>query len=244
VSDDPVFVLLHGGRHGGWCWRRVAQALSQAGCDVYRPTFTGLGERAHLLSRDVGLVTHIADVTAVFEYEELQDAILVAHSYGGVVAAGAMEYVHERIRTLVLLDAHLPRSGQSVFDVIGPDRAAAMTQACEEYGEGWYLPVTDASHWGVSDPADLAWVNSKVTPQPIKTYQDHLGSTERAWAHPSTYIECTASSLPGAEVEWQRARSQGSSRHRFHQIDAPHDAMITHPQQVAALLLEVAATGW
>jgi hypothetical protein len=127
-----------------------------------------------------------------------------------------------------------------VFDVIGLDRAAVMMQACEQYGEGWYLPVLDASHWGVSDPADVAWVNSKVSPQPIKTYQDHLQSAERARAHASTYIECSASTLPGAEVEWQRARSQGTARHRFQVLDAPHDAMITHPQQVATLLLEAA----
>jgi len=241
VADGSAFVLVHGGRHGGWCWQRVAGALSRSGHQVHRPTLTGLGERAHLLSRDIGLVTHIADVTAVFEYEELQDVILVAHSYGGVVVAGAMEHVHERVRTLVLLDAHLPRSGQSVFDVIGPDRAAVMTQACEQYGEGWYLPVLDASHWGVFDPADAAWVNSKVTPQPIKTYQDHLPSDERARVHASTYIECSSSTLPGAEVEWQRMRSQSSARHRFRVLDAPHDAMITHPQQVAALLLEAAS---
>ncbi len=240
MSDESALVLVHGGRHGGWCWQRVARILTQAGHDVYRPTLTGLGERAHLLNRDIGLATHIADVTAVFEYEDLQDAIFVAHSYGGVVAAGAMEHVHERVRMLVLLDAHLPRSGQSVFDVIGPDRAAVMMQACEQYGEGWYLPVLDASHWGVSDPADVAWVNGKVSPQPIKTYQDHLQSAERARAHASTYIECSASTLPGAEVEWQRARSQGSARHRFQVLDAPHDAMITHPQQVATLLLEAA----
>lgn len=109
MPDGSAFVLVHGGRHGGW-WQRVARALSRSGHQVHRPTLTGLGEWAHLLSRDIGLVTHIADVTAVFEYEELQDVILVAHSYGA--------------------------SGPPVFDVIGPDRAAVLTQACEQYGEG------------------------------------------------------------------------------------------------------------
>jgi pimeloyl-ACP methyl ester carboxylesterase len=240
VSDKPVFLLVHGGRHGGWCWRRVARALGQGGHEVHSPTLTGLGERAHLLSRDIGLATHVADVTAVFEYEDLRDVILVAHSYGGVVAAGAMEQVHERVRRLVLLDAHLPRSGQSVFDVIGAERAASMMAVCERDGEGWYLPAGDASYWGVSDPADVAWANSKVTAQPIRTYQDHLESAERARAHPSTYIECSASALPGAEVEWHRARSRTGPRHQFRVLDAPHDAMITHPRQVADLLLEAA----
>jgi pimeloyl-ACP methyl ester carboxylesterase len=240
VADAPAFVLVHGGRHGGWCWQRVSRALGQAGCAVYSPTLTGLGERAHLLSRDIGLPTHIADVTGVFDYEDLEDVILVAHSYGGFPAAGAMESVHERVRRLVLLDAHLPRSGQSVFDLIGADRAAVMMSACERDGEGWYLPVSDSSYWGVSDTADVAWVNRRVSPQPIRTYQDPLPSAERARAHASAYIECAASTLPGADLEWHRRRSLVGQRHQFRVLDAPHDAMITHPRQVADMLLEIA----
>ena len=241
MADEPVFVLVHGGRHGGWCWQRVSRELSRAGCDVYSPTLTGLGERSHLLSPAVGLATHIADVAAVFEYEDLHDVILVAHSYGGFPAAGAMERVHERVRRLVLLDAHLPRSGQSVFDLIGAERAAVMVRASGQSGDGWYLPVSDASYWGIADPVDIAWANERVSAQPIKTYQDRLPSAARARAHASTYIECSASTLPGAEVEWHRERSRPGGAHQFRVLDAPHDAMITHPQQVAALLLEITA---
>jgi pimeloyl-ACP methyl ester carboxylesterase len=208
---------------------------------VYSPTLTGLGERSHLLSPGIGLATHVADVAAVFEYEDLRDVILVAHSYGGFPAAGAMEQMHERVRRLVLLDAHLPRSGQSVFDLIGAERAAVMVEASRQAGDGWCVPVSDASYWGIADPVDLAWANARVSPQPIKTYQDRLPSAERARAHPTTYVECSASTLPGAEVEWHRERSRAGGVHQYRVLDAPHDAMITHPQQVAALLLEIAA---
>ncbi|MGW0582764.1 alpha/beta fold hydrolase, partial [Streptomyces sp. NPDC002920] len=106
IPARSPFVLLHGGRHGGWCWKHVAAALRQEGHLVYTPTLTGLGERAHLLSPSIGLDTHVQDLVAVFEFEDIQDAVLVAHSYGGMVASGAMERIADRVRSLVLFDAH------------------------------------------------------------------------------------------------------------------------------------------
>src|SRR5947199_7272840 len=104
-SGSAPFVLVHGGRHGGWCWRPVAALLRAAGHEVYTPTLTGLGERAHLLSPQISLDTHVRDVVAVFEFEDIRDAVLVGHSYAGMVVSGAMELIAERVRSLVLLDA-------------------------------------------------------------------------------------------------------------------------------------------
>jgi pimeloyl-ACP methyl ester carboxylesterase len=42
-----------------------------------------LGERSHLVSRDIGLHTHILDIIQVLEYENLSKVTLVGHSYGG-----------------------------------------------------------------------------------------------------------------------------------------------------------------
>ena len=128
MSDLPPFVLLHGGRHGGWCWARVAPLLRDAGHEVYTPTLTGLGERAHLLSPEIGLSTHIQDLVKVFEFEDIEDAILVAHSYGGVVTSGAMELIHHRVRSLVFLDALLTRGGETVLDVVPADLARAIPE--------------------------------------------------------------------------------------------------------------------
>ena len=62
-----TYVLVHGGAHGGWCYRDVARLLRSAGHDVVTPTLTGLGERAHLISPDIDLDTHIQDVVAVLQ---------------------------------------------------------------------------------------------------------------------------------------------------------------------------------
>src|SRR5688572_18994714 len=84
-SIMATFVLVHGADHGGWCWRRVVPLLRAAGHEVYAPTLTGLGERAHLAHPGIDLETHIQDVLGVIEYEDLDRVVLVGHGYAGTV---------------------------------------------------------------------------------------------------------------------------------------------------------------
>jgi pimeloyl-ACP methyl ester carboxylesterase len=234
----PPFVLLHGGRHGGWCWKHVAAALRHEGHAVYTPTLTGLGERAHLLSPSIGLDTHVQDLVATFEFEDIQDTVLVAHSYGGMVASGAMERIADRVRSLVLFDAHLPRTGESHGDMVGPARAAGHVSMAENGGDGWYIPPSDASWYGVTDPEHAAWVNSHTTAQPLKTYQDPVGNTDRAWSHPGMFIECVPSTLEPHALERVRKRHADDPAFQYRVLHASHDAMVTAPEAVTKLLLE------
>jgi pimeloyl-ACP methyl ester carboxylesterase len=237
-QQSPNFVLVHGGRHGGWAWRDIAPRLLEQGYGTTIPTLTGLGERSHLLRPDIGLQTHIDDLVGVFEYGDLSDVVLVAHSYGGMPVAGAMERVHDRVRSVVWLDAHLPREGESIFGLIGEERAAEMTSWADQDGEGWFIPTSDASFWGLTDAAQIAFVNSKTTPQPIKTYRDPIGPTDRAWAHPGTMIECSPSKLPAIEMARQRARAESDPHFHHRTIDACHEPMLTHPDELTKLLVE------
>ena len=88
-----TFVLVHGGGHGGWCYQRVGPLLRAAGHDVYTPTLTGLGERAHLLRADIDLDFHIGDIVNVLHFDDLRDVILVGHSYGGMVITAVADRV-------------------------------------------------------------------------------------------------------------------------------------------------------
>src|ERR1700755_2706384 len=99
-----TFVLMHGGGMGGWTWKYVRPLLSQAGHEVFTPTFTGFGERAHLIGREHGNATHVTDIVNVLHYEDLTDVVLVAHSYAGTVAPGVVAEAGHRIRRLVYLD--------------------------------------------------------------------------------------------------------------------------------------------
>src|SRR5271167_937589 len=108
-----TFVLVHGAWHGGWCYKRVAQLLREAGHEIYTPTLTGVGERVHLMTPAVTLDTHIQDILNVIRFEELADVVLCGHSYGGMVITGVADKVPDKIRSLVYLDAFVPNDGEA-----------------------------------------------------------------------------------------------------------------------------------
>ena len=145
------FVLVHGGWLGAWCWRRVRPLLQAAGYEVFAPTLTGLGERAHLLSPDIGLMTHVQDVVGLIEAEELQDIVLVGQSYAGMVITGVADRVPERLSHVVYLDAFVPRDGQSLADLVGPEMMANLEQAARAQGSGWRVPPLPPQACGVTD---------------------------------------------------------------------------------------------
>ena len=145
-----TFVLVHGAWHGGWCYKRVARLLREAGHEVYTPTLTGLGERAHLMSRSIDLGTHIQDVVGVIRCEELSGVVLCGHSYGGMVIAGVAEQIAATIRSLVYLDAFVPESGKSVFDYLPAEQSAGMRADAEQNGEGYKVTPIPAAAFAVN----------------------------------------------------------------------------------------------
>ena len=233
-----TFVLVHGAWHGGSCWREVAGPLRADGHVVYTPTLTGLADRSHLLTRETGLETHILDIVNLLEWEELDDAVLCGHSYGGMVVTGAADGAAGRLRALVYLDAFVPADGESVHDLAPPERVAGMLREAREPGDGWKVPPMPASIW-LDDPAQQAWVQPKVTPHPLRCFTDPLPLTG-AWRtvgrkmhilaganHPSPFHEIHAG--VASDPAWLCRR-----------IDGPHDLMISHPEETVALLLEAA----
>ena len=115
-SARKTFVFVSGAFCGGWIWRRVADRLEQGGHKVFAPSLTGLGERSHLLSKDVDLDTHIADVVNLIKWESLENVCLVSWSYAGFVGSGALESIGNRVSSIVWLDAYIPADGQRVTD--------------------------------------------------------------------------------------------------------------------------------
>jgi pimeloyl-ACP methyl ester carboxylesterase len=228
-----AFVLVHGAWHGGWCWRRVVPLLRAAGHEVHAPTLTGLGERAHLLSPAVDLDTHTWDVAGLLACEDLRDVVLVGHSYGGMVITALAAREPDRLARLVYLDAFVPQVGECVFDLLAPDRAAAFREGARTEGEGWRVPSPPLERWGVTDPADVAWAGPRIGPQPIATFEQPLGSPSPAL--PRTYIGTEY----GTFLRFtERARAEPGWTVR--ELPTGHDAMITMPRELAALLLEAA----
>jgi pimeloyl-ACP methyl ester carboxylesterase len=138
------YVLIHGAFHGGWCWTRVHRLLASKEHRVFTPILTGLGERSHLLSRDVSLDTHVADVTNLIVWEELSDILLVGHSYGGFVVRHVADRMPDRICPLIYLDAFVLDNGKAVCDYV-PDKGKKFRELAAATGDGWKLPPRPAS---------------------------------------------------------------------------------------------------
>ncbi len=237
-----IFVLVHGGGHGGWCYQPVARLLQAQGHVVYAPSLTGLADRAHLLSPDVDLDTHVTDIAQLLEYEDLHNAILVGHSYGGMVITGAADRAASRVGHRVYLDAAYPENGMSLLDhapaSISPTRALGRIIDGVELVQ--FPDMMGPEVYGITDPAQIAWARTRLSPQPWKTFEQKLRLTNEAAmrAIPESHIICSITK-PGRDMALLQHRAQG----RVWDIDTGHDLMITEPGWVADKLHIIATAG-
>jgi pimeloyl-ACP methyl ester carboxylesterase len=227
-----TFVLVHGAWHGGWCWVRVARLLRDAAHEVYTPTLTGLGERAHLARPEVDLETHIQDIVAVLEAEELRQVTLVGHSYGGMVITGVAARAAARLSHLVYLDAFVPEPGQAMLDY--SSRAHIIRESVRASGDGWRVPPLPPSAFGVTSQRDTDWLTRRLTPHPLLSLEQTLPAAggERLRR---TYIYCSKPATGSFDVFAERLRDD--RKWTFHELKAGHDAMVTAPGDVGRLLL-------
>ena len=226
------FVLVHGAWHGAWCWRRIVPRLWEAGHRAFAVSLTGTGERAHLLSPAIRLSTHIEDVAAVIEAEELQGAVLVGHSYAGMVITGVADRLAGKLAHLVYLDASVPLPGESWSSPHPPHVQEARRKVIAETGA---IPPPDPSIFGLAGD-DAAWVARRQRPHPGGVYDDPLSfDAVRVAALPRTFIDCSAPALETIMPSRQRARTQPGWRHA--EIVTGHDPMISAPDELLGILL-------
>lgn len=242
-----TFVLVHPAWLGGWCWKKMVPLLRERRHTVHTPTLTGLGERWHLARPDVGLETHVQDIVNVLDYEDLTAVILVANSSGGVVITGVADRVPQRIGELVYLDAFVPEDGQSMLDMVPPDRRPAMEALVQAEGEGWLLPRFAAApwekfvpaSWAVTAEAELAWMLPRLRPTPFGHFRDPVQRRNPAADRlPRTYIRCRAWPHPGFDRYAEQART--TAGWRCFELAASHLPYITDPRALADVLLALA----
>ena len=225
-----TFVLVHGAWHGGWCWRFIRPLLKEH--DVYAPSLTGLGERKHLARPDVDLDTHIADVVALLEMEDLRDVVLVGHSYGGMVITGAADRAPERIKRLVYLDAFVPEDGRCLLDYVVPERAARMREEGERAGSVTPPPL---SLWGITRPEHIDFVKPREVRHPFGTMVQRIKLSGAAERIPKTFIYC--SSPATGSFDQFAAKYRNAPNWKFFELPTGHDAMILMPDRVAEILV-------
>jgi pimeloyl-ACP methyl ester carboxylesterase len=228
-----TFVLVHGAWHGGWCWRFVRPLLRRTGHDVFAPSLTGLGERKHLARPDIDLDTHIEDIVSLVEMEDLNDIVLVGHSYGGMVVTGAADRAHARIKRLVYLDAFVPENGKCTLDYVVPERAARMREEGEKVGSVTPPPL---SLWGHTEAKHIDFIKPREVRHPYRTMSQKIKLVNQsALARlPKTFVYC--SSPATGSFDQFAAKYRNDAAWKFFELKTGHDAMILMPEQVAEIL--------
>ena len=233
-----TFVLVAGAAGGGWQWRRVADWLEGQGCKVFAPTLTGLGERSHLLSKDVGLDTHVTDVVNVVRWEGLERICLVAHSYAGWPCGATLDRIGDKVASVVWLDACTPPDGRALVDLV----AAAARQA---YGDAAArgelgMPLSPRLSSAVVNSRDEAFLRAKLTPQPIATYLQTLrygGGLERIAK--KTYVRLPDFPNPSFDAAYAACKAD-TAWSTAELADCGHYAMFDAPGRLAEVLLGAA----
>jgi pimeloyl-ACP methyl ester carboxylesterase len=242
-----TYVLVHGAWGGAHGFRKVRGPLRAGGHDVFTPSLTGIGERAHLTSPQVCLTTHIADVVNTVWYEDLDGIVLLGYSYGGMVVTGALEYIGERVRHLVYLDAFVPGDGDSLSAMTGgaapggPSAGGSAGRGVLGLGSDWLVPPLPRDY---DDPAEAEWANARRTPHPVGCFTEPVRLARPLEEYPftRTYIKATGEPRPEAGgMFWAAAdRAAGSPAWRYREIATNHMIASNRPGDLARLLLELA----
>jgi pimeloyl-ACP methyl ester carboxylesterase len=237
---EPVFVLVHGAWVGGWNWRYVEQRLRDRGHAVFTPSLSGLGDRAHLMSPEVNLSTHIADILGIIESYELEHVVLAGHSYGGMVISGVAAQAAEKIKALVYLDAFLPEDGQCALDLLSPERRAQFEGAAAERGDGWRIPPIPAEVWGIDDRKQAAWVDRHSVDQPLAAMREPVSLSGRE-TEVERRIYVRASGYDPSPFKQFADRVETDPAWTLRSVDSHHFLNVAHPDEVAAILTVTAA---
>jgi pimeloyl-ACP methyl ester carboxylesterase len=243
-SAGAAIVLVHGANHGGWCWRMVAARLRTKGYRVFTPTLTGLGERRHLRSPEISLTTHVDDIVNVIRYEELDNFVLVAHSYGGTVATGVCDGMKDHISKVIFLDANVPADGQPTIPGLTPELAEKIVG--QPLLDGYLLPPLDPVRMGVSpdDTKNTEWLRRNLTEHPLQTLTEPInllnGGTENMHR---TFILATPLDQLQKFAQAGTLKIKADPSWHYEELLVGHDAMVIAPDQTADLLDKIIIEG-
>jgi pimeloyl-ACP methyl ester carboxylesterase len=234
-----VFVLVPGAWLGGWVWNRTNPVLQEKGHETYPVTLTGMGERSHLVSREIGVETAVRDVINIVEYNDLDDFILVGHSFAGKVVAAVADRISSRVDTLLFLDAYRPkkiRTPQGSMNEWPKKDQDDVMEECRKSGDGWKFRLSSEMLEHIGNDVvgrDKEWMLSKITPLPIRLFQDSITLSANYDSVKKAYIFCTRG---GDDIEQiRREKLDGPSKI----IESGHWPMITRPAELVDAILSL-----
>ena len=238
-----TFVLVHGAWQSSGTWDRLSPLLQAHGHKVITPILRGLGTDQSHLTSDITLHYHIEDVAN--ELAALPDkAVLVGHSYAGMVISGAAEARPEKVDTLVYLDGFIPDDGQSALDLLPPDIGTYFRNAARENGDGWRLPGGEGQLdlWGLKPGEARDFVRARLCDFSLHCFEEPVCVGKIRGSIPAVFVSCVADDYPARpffEPFAQKARADGW---RVYELETGHDCHVERPEEVAHILLSAAAS--
>jgi pimeloyl-ACP methyl ester carboxylesterase len=235
-SSPKTFLVCHGAWSAGWAWKKMHPLMNRAGHRLVTPTYTGLGERAHLAHPAIDLETHITDMLQVIKYEDLRDIVLIGHSYGGMVATGVADRARDKVKQLIYIDAFVPADGQSLLDFLADSEQRRMREGARS-GDGWRVPPNPTPPDTSSE--DAAWLNERRVHTPINCFEAKL-NLSAPLTLPRSYIYATRAAPSDTFGQFAKM-AKNDLAWRYHEIDASHSPNVTAPEALMALLQTIAA---
>jgi pimeloyl-ACP methyl ester carboxylesterase len=232
-----TFLVCHGAWSAGWAWKKMHPPMAAAGHRLMTPTYTGLGERAHLANPSIDLETHIQDILNVIKYDDLRDIVLIGHSYGGMVATGVADRARDRIGQLIYLDAFVPEEGQRLLDFLNESERQRMLQLAKS-GGGWRVPPNPTPPDTL--PVDVEWLAPRRVDMPIKYFEMKLRLHGGKLTLPRSYIYATRIA-PADTFGPFAKRAKSDEGWRYFEIDASHAPNVTAPEMLMRLLQGIVA---
>ena len=236
-NNKPHFLLIHGAWHGGWVWNEISDILRYQRYSVSTPTLTGLGEKKHLLSSKITIETFIEDVVNHIIFENLNNIILVGHSFAGSVISGVADRFKDRIQKLIYFDAMILIDGQKPFDITPKETVEQRIELAKKFGNNISIPAPSADAFGVFDIKKSLLLEEKLTPHPLSAFQSKLIlKNEVGNGIPLSYIFCTKPVYKSLESSREVVRKM---KWPIFELNAGHDAMLTHPKETLNLLMKI-----
>ena len=236
MADPRPLVLVHGAWHGAWCWASLQAELDRRGIASIAIDLPGHGSSVFPL----GGLRHDADhLTATLDHLDLEDAVLVGHSYGGAVitqaATGRDDLAH-----LVYIAAFALDHTESVNGALRSfeRREVALAGAIQMADNDCTTLDADAAAealYGSCPPGVIAAALPRLSPQPIATMTEAIAGSPRT-SLPSTYLRCLQDEA--VHPDHQAVMAARCTDHV--DIDTDHSPFISAVTEVADVLEQIA----
>ena len=233
-----TYVIVHGGWHSGELFEPTAAFIRARGHQVFLPTLVGNRPGD---TKTTGLEEVIQSLEDFFIEQHISDAVVVGHSYGGMVITGVADRLPSKIRRLVYWNAFVPNNGESLNDMLPPDYVALFEQL-ENPDGSMMLPF---SVWcaaffndGSLDAAQAA--HDQLNPHPNKTFKDSivLSRNPAEMQIPKSYLNGTEDIAMPPDYPWHPRLSDKLGAYRLIEMPGSHELCFTNPELLAEKILE------